>query len=384
MGASTDARDHFTGRLPAMAAAIERLVVRESPSSDIGALEDCARELAAYAKEMTDGDAVWHATGPEERPHLQIDLGDRPDVLLIGHFDTVHPVGTLDAHPLRVDGDRLYGPGALDMKAGVVVLLEVAHYLQRSLPRPNVRIFLDSDEEIGSTTSGPLLRQLAHGARVGLVFESTTEEGALKIGARGSRVLQVVARGRGGHAAYPEEYHNPVLALAHVIAQTEQQHRPDHGIVVAPTMLHGAAAWNTVPDEASAHFCLRGTSEALLDQAEQAIRAIRPLDDNIQLHVERLVQIPTFEPRDDNAAFLLAVRAASELGMAHPRGIEARGASDANQIAAVVPGSIEGLGGWGHGLHDPEREHVLLSSLAPSAALAARICELALSDSRVP
>src|SRR5690606_11526616 len=106
-------------------------------------------------------------------PHLIVRFGERTDVLLIGHFDTVHPIGTLEKHPWNIKGDRAYGPGILDMKSGVVIMMEIARCILRNDPRPNLTLFINSDEELGSPTSVPVLRRAAEGASIALAFEST-------------------------------------------------------------------------------------------------------------------------------------------------------------------------------------------------------------------
>lgn len=135
-----------------------------------------------------------------------------------------------------------------------------------------------------------------------------------------------------------------------------------------------------MPDEAEVNFSLRGASESLLDVAERGIKSVRPHDERVELEVERWIHVPAFEMRDDNYAFDLAQRAAMALGLSAPKGVEARGASDVNQVAPVIPDAIEGLGGWGGGLHSAEQEYVELSSLVPSVALGTLMTATALEE----
>jgi glutamate carboxypeptidase len=374
---------YFEERLPSMLETIEMLVNIESPSSDVDGLNEVGKVIATLVAEACGPcEIAWHYLGEEKRPHLIVQLGERTDVLLIGHFDTVHPVGTLEKNPCVIKGDRLYGPGALDMKAGVVIMLEIARYLVQNNRRPNVTLFMNSDEELGSITSRSLLREVAAGGKVALAFESTLHEGLLKTGARGVRRFLVTATGKGGHAAYAEHNVNPVDAIADVIVDARRICDPANGIVVAATVVTGSDTPNVVPNVASVVLECRGDSETKLDEVERTITRMKPSDDRVTIAVERVVHVETFEMRDDNKAFAYAREAAEALGMPEPKGVEARGAGDINAIASIVPDAIEGLGGWGDGLHDPHREHVMVSSLVPSAALSTFLTQLCLDGNR--
>jgi glutamate carboxypeptidase len=374
---------HFEARLPQMIDTVDMLVNMESPSNDVDALNRVAKVLATYIAEACGPCEIeWHHLGEEQRPHLVVRLGERTDVLLIGHFDTVHPVGTLEQNPFRITGDRLYGPGSLDMKSGVVLMVEVARYIVQHNRRPNLTLFINSDEELGSTTSVPLVRKLAEGGKIALAFESTLHEGLLKIGARGVRRFKVTATGKGGHAAYAEHNVNPVDAIADIIVDARRLCNPANGIVVTPTVITASDAPNVVPNTASVILECRGDSERKLDEVERSILRMKPTDDRVTVLSELVVQVETFEMRSDNAAFAFARQGAELLGMPEPKGVEARGAGDVNAIASIIPDAMEGLGGWGDGLHDPEREHVMVSSLVPSVALSAMITQLCLNEHR--
>jgi glutamate carboxypeptidase len=374
---------HFEARLPQMIDTIDMLVNIESPSNDVDALNRIAKVLATYVAEACGPCEIeWHFLGDEQRPHLVVRLGERTDVLLIGHFDTVHPVGTIEQNPFRITGDRLYGPGALDMKSGVVLMIEVARYIVQHNRRPNLTLFLNSDEELGSITSVPLIREIARGGKIALAFESTLHEGLLKIGARGVRRFKVTATGKGGHAAYAEHNVNPVDAIADIIVDARRLCNPTNGIVVTPTVITASDAPNVVPNVASVILECRGDSERKLDEVERSIMRMKPTDDRVTVVCELVVQVETFEMRSDNTAFAYARQSAEQFGMPEPIGVEARGAGDINAIAGIIPDSMEGLGGWGDGLHDPEREHVMVSSLVPSVALSTMITQLCLDDHR--
>lgn len=376
--ATTDILAYFQGRQTDMLEGTDELVRIESPSDNVAALDRCASVLECQAHELLHVHTQWIETEPGGPRHLRIDLGDRPDVLLLGHYDTVHPVGTLRDHGIRLEDGRFFGPGVLDMKAGVRIMLEVARFLQHRMGHANVSLFISADEEVGSVSSGPLLRELAARASLGLVFEPTHAEGVLKVGARGIRQFTVTAEGVGGHAAYPEQCINPVFGIVQVIEHARNFAQRFDESVITPTVLHSSQAVNVIPDAASVVFDVRGSSEETLDDIEAALRELRPSDDRVSISVQRTTAIPAFPMRPDNEAFQQVCKAAALLGMAVPVGIEAKGGSDSNQIAGVLPHVVEGLGGWGDGAHRPGYEYIAVDSLAHSAAMAAQTILLAL------
>lgn len=362
---------------------ISMLVNIESPSSDVPSLNKCAKILADYIAEACGPCEIeWIYAGEEQRPHLVIRLGERTDVLLIGHFDTVHPIGTLEVNPYKITGDRMYGPGALDMKAGVVIMVETARYIAMHNRRPNVTLVLNSDEELGSLTSRELFADVSVGGKIALAYESTLHAGLLKTGARGVRRWEVTLTGKGGHAAYAEHNVNPVDALADIIIAARKLHDPANGIVVLPTVIRGSDAANVVPNEASVIIECRGDTDAKLEAVGRTISRMKVDDPRVTVRSELVAHVHTFEVREDNQAFFYAKTASELLGYDEPRGVEARGAGDINQVAPNIPHSIEGLGGWGDGLHDPHREHLMISSLVPSAALSTLITQLCLDQHR--
>lgn len=379
---ATDVRSYFEARVPAMLESIKALVEIESPSVDVEALNKAASFVAERVAELCgDCDIEWNFA-EDGRPHLIVRFGERTDVLLIGHFDTVHPIGTLEKHPWNIKGDRAYGPGILDMKSGVVIMMEIARCILRNDPRPNLTLFINSDEELGSPTSVPVLRRAAEGASIALAFESTVHEGLLKIGLRGMRRFIITLTGKGGHAAYPEHNINPVDSLADVILHVRKLNDPANGIVVTPTTVSGAEAGNVVPNEAVVVLDVRGDTEAKLENVELQLKRLSVADPRVTVNVERTIKFETFEVRDNNRAFAFAKEAGRLLGIPSVSGVEARGGGDLNNLANIVPDGLEGLGGWGDGLHDPTREHVMISSLPSSAALGTLITQMALDDTK--
>lgn len=374
---------YFEERTEEMVEFIQRFCALETSSNDVPALERFAAIFAPWLQEQLGVEPQILNLGHDKRPHIRVDLGGKADVLMIGHFDTVYPSGTAAEYPSFIDGDELHGIGALDMKSGVVIMVEVARWLQAHQPWSNLSLVFTSDEEIGSETAGPLLREIAADASAILVLEYSDTDGGLRNGNRGFRQLRITVTGSGGHAAYPERNVNPVDALADVIMQARRFHRPEHGIVVTPTVIDASTAVNIVPDTASVLFDVRGTNEELLDEVEQGFSTITLPDERYDIAIDTFLSVPTLPRTDDNYAEAVIRFAARQLGIPEPRFGEARGASDANQVAPVNTHVVEGLGGWGDGAHSAHREFVRISSLAPSAAMAALAIEKALSNKAI-
>lgn len=371
----------YGNRTAQMVAAVQHLVAHESPSGDMAGLDACALELSMYFERTVGVKPELLRTGTEQRPHLCARLGDRTRLLLIGHFDTVYPPGTLAAHPTRIEGDRLYGLGALDMKAGLVIMAELCRWLVHQYERPDVTVLFNSDEEIGSTGSGEISRSLAVDADAVLVFEYGNKDGSLRTSNRGVRWIEVELVGRGGHAAYSDAELNPVEALSDVIVAARALHDPAHGLVVTPTVVEGSAIANAVPDRAVVQFDIRGRTEAQLDEVTRAFATLTVGNSNIELRTRTILRIPAFERVDDNRAFAYAQSAAAELGLPTPISIEGYGASDNNQVGYVNHHTLEGLGGWGGGQHNADKEYLAISSLAPAAALATAMVVRSLASS---
>ncbi len=373
----TEVLEHFAERTPAMLSAIQSLVEVESPSSDIDSLEQCAQILATYVTAMTGKTPTWLRGGHDGRPHLRFDYGERTDVLLVGHFDTVHPLGTIDRVPFSIEGDRAYGPGVLDMKAGLVIMTELVQYFQSVTDEPNITLFFNSDEESGSLDSGPLLRDIAPPATLIIALEYTDPSGLVKIGARGGRAYRVTVTGKGGHAAYPEINKNPVEALADIIVQARRAHDPSIGRVVVPTILEASESVNVVPDSASVSFDVRVSDAAYYDDVDKIFSRFA-LDEGFDVEVDIELEFPVHKADFDGYPYQVAKAAGAAIGL-EVRGVEARGASDANQVAPVNANALEALGAAGDGSHS-EREHLFVSLLPRQAALCTLMVEQALSD----
>jgi glutamate carboxypeptidase len=367
--AGTTALELLRPRTGEMVAALEVLVRAESPSGDGAALAGCATAISRLAQELLGVAPV--AGGPPEARWLRLDLGARPRVLLIGHYDTVWPVGTLATMPFALRDGRAAGPGGFDMKAGIVQGL----FALSLLPRPcDATLLLTADEEVGSVGSRPLIEQLAREAEAVLVLEPSAD-GALKTARKGVATYRLEIAGRAAHAGLePERGANAAVALGHlaVAAATLADDLP--GATLTPTLAAAGSAINVVPAQAS--LTLDARTATVAQQAELAHRidalAAAPavLGTTIDVRVEN--ERPPLEAAASAALFARAARVAAGLGLEPPLGVAVGGGSDGNLTAAVGTPTLDGLGAVGGGAHARD-EHVVVAAMAERAALVAAL-----------
>ncbi|WP_244631947.1 M20/M25/M40 family metallo-hydrolase [Microbacterium sp. Se63.02b] len=283
---------------------------------------------------------------------LVIDVpGTGAPVLLIGHTDTVWPLGTLEGDvPWSVDGDVVRGPGAYDMKAGIVVMLEALRALQ-PLPldrRRAVRVVLVADEEIGSPESGPLLAERAHGAAAAIGFESPHPDGALKVGRRGSARVRLTVTGRAAHAALDPEH--GISAVDELVDQLLRIREivSDPGLP-GPVLsnvgtIAGGARTNVVPAHAAAEIGLRFTDPATEAAVLRALSALTPVRDGAIVAVDVLSARPAWQASPDDAALLDRIAAVGDGLGQRITGRPAAGAGDTNLLGALGLPTVDGFG----------------------------------------
>lgn len=354
---------------------IAALVGCESPSQDIAATTACA-QLAA---EIGTG---WLSSAPATlevggRPHLLWRFGDATRVLLLGHFDTVWPLGTLSRWPFEVSDGRASGPGVFDMKSGVVQAFAA---LGRLSDLDGVSLLLTSDEEIGSPTSRSLIEEHARGAAAALVLEPGVA-GAVKTGRKGVSMYTIRIAGRAAHAGLePELGVNAAVELAHQVLALQTLGDAEAGTTVTPTLASAGSAVNTVPAAASLSVDARALTSAEQNRVDAAVRGLRPRMPGAELVVEGGVNRPPLEPARSAALFAAAQQLALELGQPPLRGVTVGGGSDGNFTAALGVPTLDGLGAVGGGAH-AEGEWTSLTHLPARIELVSALTQLLLSDS---
>ena len=356
-------------RTPEMLEALRALVEAESPTDDAVACLACVEVADAIAGDLLGrrGERVEHGG----RVHLRWCLGATQRVLLIGHLDTVWPVGTLARWPFEVRDGRATGPGVFDMKAGVVQLLFALAALDSI---DGVAVLLTTDEETGSPTARSLIEETASGIGLALVLEPSAG-GALKTERKGVSLYQITVRGRAAHAGLdPEKGANAAVELAHQVLAAAALARPDLGTTVTPTLVAAGTAVNTVPAEASARVDVRVRTESEAGRISAALAALEPVDPATSVDVERSISIPPLERAASVELFARAQELAVELGLATLAEAAVGGGSDGNVLAGLGLQVLDGLGAVGDHAH-AEGEYVEVEELAERAALVAALVQ---------
>lgn len=362
-------------QLPKMIELLTQLVVLESPSTVPDAQKPLLQLLARELDSL--GYRVHPLPGRDTGGHLYARPSrrarHRPLQLLLGHCDTVWPLGTLRAMPLEMDEHVMRGPGVYDMKAGLVQMLFALRALYHLWWDPPVTplVFINSDEEIGSPESTRYVRRLARVVERAFVLEpSFGVEGRLKTARKGVGRFTIVITGRAAHSGLnPEEGASAILELSYVIQQLFALSDPARGITVNVGMVSGGVGLNVVAPESRAVVEVRALTHEDARWIEERIRALRPVTPGVTLTVEGTMTRPPLEPTPRNQALWhLAKDLAGELGFALAEGV-AGGASDGN-TASLFTATLDGLGAVGGGAH-ARHEFILLDKLVERSALLA-------------
>jgi len=336
---------------------LERLVRAESPSVDFGAQEAPFGILADELERI--GYAVRRVRGGAAGDHLYARplrrrRGD-PRQLLVGHMDTVWPLGTLAEMPLRREDGLLFGPGTADMKGGLVEMvfaLRALHELGLQ-PAATPVVLVNSDEEIGSIDSTPLIRRLASGAARAFVLESGEgPDGSLKIARKGIGSFTVTIRGRPTHAGTdPEHGVSAILELSHQVQRLFALNDPAHGVTVNVGTIDGGLRPNVVAPAATAIVDVRVPTAGAAREIEQALRDLTPVLEGATVEVKGGLRRPPMEPLPRNRSLLAAAkRLGHELGVVVEDAGLVGGGSDAN-TTSVYTATLDGLGPIGESSH---------------------------------
>lgn len=375
---------YFSERRDEIVSTIRELVEIESPS-DNKAAADRAAEAVAHRFSQLGGKLRIHQA-KDFGNHLQVDFAgdsDAKPVLLLGHYDTVYPLGTLATMPCRAVGDKLTGPGVLDMKSGIALMLHALAALQDwhkedwhgGLPRP-VTVLLVSDEEVGSDSSRPITESLAKKAAAVLVLEPAYGfEGAVKTARKGVGDYLVKVTGKAAHAGLDfQKGVNAILELARQIEKISSFTDLKKGLTVNVGVVSGGSRTNVVPSEAAAQVDVRIARIKDAAGIDKQMRSLRPFNRKCKIGITGGINRPPMERTAGVAALYAQASAiARELGWKLGEAAVG-GGSDGNFTASMGIPTLDGLGAAGDGAHAPH-EHILISELPRRAALIAGLIE---------
>jgi glutamate carboxypeptidase len=374
--------EHLRQATGEMVGHLAALVSAETPSSDLAACAAGARAVSQVAAAVVGEPGEQVLAGG--RTHLTWRwpaVAGGLTVALIGHFDTVWPLGTVGRWPFSADtaAGTATGPGCFDMKAGIVQLLHAVAALD---DRAGVEILLTSDEEIGSLTSRPLIEEAARRASAALILEPSAH-GSLKTERKGTGLYRLDVAGRAAHAGLePEKGANALIELAHLVLRLGAVARPDLGTTVTPTVAAAGTAANVVPAHAEAEIDVRVAEPGEADRVDRDLKSLITTLPGTTLTVTGGPNRPPLPTQASAWLFALAEEVAAELGLGSLGAVAVGGGSDGNFTAAVGCPTLDGLGAVGDGAH-AEGEHVLIGSMPERAALlAAVIARLLAADGR--
>ena len=351
---------------------LRSLVERESPSHDAERVSAVAEWVTARLRERgVRADRIACAGFGDAVAATLREPGTRGGTLLVGHLDTVWPVGTLARRPFRVENGRATGPGAFDMKAGIAVAVGVLADLAKEGTPPPVSLFLAPDEEVGSAGSRGALVAFAREHDRVLVLEPS-RGGAAKIARKGTGLVEASFRGRAAHAGLePEKGASALLAMAHFALFVETLGDPAAGTTVTPTVASAGSATNVVPEGARLTADVRVWTSAEEARVRKALAGYSPRDARVSADVSAKFDRPPMEETPASRALYEDFRRiAAQLGVA----IDAErvgGASDGNLTAAAGIPTLDGIGPSGDGAHAPD-EWVSVEDISLRADLLTR------------
>ena len=345
--------DRPDDRLDVLLDDLRRLVEVESPSLDLEAVSASAENLAALVHERT-GRAAELVDGPAG-PHVHWSGGGEPKVLILGHHDTVFPIGALAARPFTVADGKVTGPGVFDMKGGIVQAIHAVAALDDA---SGVEMLFTSDEEVGSESSRALLEERAVACGNVLVLEPSADGGAVKTGRKGAGTFEVVVHGRASHAGLdPEQGVNSLIEAAHQVLRIATFGDPAVGTTVTPTVAKVGTADNVVPAEARIRVDVRVTSPEEKERVEGLMAGLTPVDREARVEVLGSIGRPPMPEATSATLFPLALAASPGI-----EGVAVGGASDGNFTAALGVPTLDGLGAVGGGAH-ADHEYVVADTL---------------------
>lgn len=355
-----------------MVETIRTLAALESPTGDKRALDACGAELARQIGAI--GGRIERLPRVEAGDHLLAEFGcGRSQVLLLGHFDTVWPVGQIARMPIVERDGRLHGPGTFDMKAGIVIGLMAMRALADAGPPPDLRIVMmwTTDEETGSATSRAAIDDEARRSEAVLVLEPSLPGGALKTRRKGGGEYRLVVRGRSAHAGVnPSSGASAVHELARRIVAIQELQDLERGVTVNVGVMSGGSRSNVVADHAEAVVDVRVSSREGAERIRAAFAALRTETPGTSIEVQGGIDRPAMERTPAVARlYEMARDVARECGHELSEG-STGGGSDGNYTAALGVPTLDGLGAIGDGAH-ALHEHVDIAPLPWRAALVA-------------
>lgn len=377
----TDRLQYFEAKQEEMVRTIRELVEIESPSDSKPATDRIGTFLAEKFEAL--GGAAQLRRAQDFGDHLQVNFSGHANtkpVLLLGHFDTVYPLGMLETMLCAIAGDRLHGPGVLDMKSGIALMLHAIEALQvwhDGLPRP-VTVFLVSDEEVGSASSRKITEALAKESAAVFVLEPAAGlRGALKTARKGVGDYTLKVEGVAAHAGLdPGKGHSAILELARQILALSQLNDLPRGLSVNAGVIRGGTRTNVIAAKASVDIDVRIKNAKQAAGIDRKLRALKPYDKHCKLEIAGAINRL---PMERTAGVAALYKQAQEIAKQVDWKLEETavgGGSDGNFTAGIGIPTLDGMGGVGDGAH-AVHEFIVIPELPRRALLLAGMIESA-------
>jgi glutamate carboxypeptidase len=355
---------------------LKTLVETESPSHDKSAVDRVGRLVAEEVRKL--GGQVEIIQNAETGNHVlarfhPISPKLYPPILILCHMDTVFPIGTINKNSYREEGNKLFGPGVLDMKAGIVISLAAIEEALKEGLQHSITLLCTSDEEIGSHTSRALIESLAKESMLVLVMEGALLDGSLKTWRKGVGEFWVKVKGRAAHAGGDHQAgRNAIEEMAHQVITIQKLTDYSKQTTLNVGVIHGGTVSNVVPEECTAQIDVRVMKPGEWERLESEMKKLKPVLDGTSIEITGELNRPPM-PFDDRmkTTFEKAKSIAARIGMNLTAG-GTGGASDGNFVAPLGIPLLDGMGAVGEGYHS-EREYIFAESIEQKAKLIAAL-----------
>ena len=368
--------NYFEKNLDELLKSLGDVVRLESPSHEDKAASDrCGKYLRDLFQEV--GFEITVIPQEENGDHFIAELGDgEKGTLCVGHYDTVFPIGTLKSMPFKIQGNKAFGPGILDMKGGIIMGFYAVKALKELdlLPDHKITFFINSDEESGSFRSSKLIVNEALRNKQVLILEPGLDEiGQLKSSRYGRGTYHITAYGRSAHSGSNSHLAvSPILELSHQLIRIQEMNHNNEGVTLAPTYIHaGIPGTCMVPEAGAISIDVRTPNEDLSKKYDEMLSQLPPVLEGIRLEHSGGIDKPPL--KGDMRLFELAEKCGKEVGISVEKAVS-RGGSDGNFTSAAGVPTLDGLGMTGLNLHNPG-EYINIDHIARRTTMLARMIQ---------
>ncbi len=368
--------NYFQNRRESILNSMREIVEIESPSRDVEGSKNVVDFLESETRKISSDFEIQRIFAENYGEHLVIrtfQFNKKP-ILLLGHTDTVHPRGSFQKNPTRIEGNKFYGCGIFDMKAGCVLMLEVLRALAELNIKPSrpITILLSCDEEIGSLTGRELVEQAANRAEFCLVCEPSAG-GKVKTGRKGTGMFALKTHGVPAHAGLePEKGASAILEISKQIEKLHSLNNFEIGTTVNVCLVQGGTATNVIPEHAECSIDVRFNSLTEAKRIESEIKNLKSFDERVKLEILGAINRPPMERTEKVINLYEKARKIAETFGYELGETEVGGASDGNFVGALGVPVLDGLGVSGSGAHTLE-EYILIDDIPKRATLLASI-----------